>query len=247
MLLLDLGNSSLKAQFWQSYGLQSSCYIRIEQGWQRRFDHFLQTIDVHRCYCACVPGSQATVDVDAILYAHIDSEQCFKMSARQSCDGVVNGYSTPEGMGVDRWLALLGAADIVERDVIIVDAGSAITVDLLRNNGQHLGGAILPGFDTSIWRFRHMLSMADFDHCEISSNQSPGSSTESCIHINYSIDTSAYLNQLIMRWFKLLADDAVLVVTGGDARQVEQPTGHDYRQLPDLVFRGMHRQLEARE
>ncbi len=244
MLLLDLGNSSLKTQYWQKSSLQSSCSLRIEDGWQRRFSHFLQKIDVQQCYCACVPGSQVTADVNTILDSHIDNRQRIKLLAQQSCGGVVNSYPKPENMGVDRWLALLGAASVEERDTIIVDAGSAITVDLLRNDGQHLGGAILPGFNTSIERFQHMLSVADFGHAEISYNQGPGSSTESCIHINYSIDTRAYLSQLIARWFKLLAADAVLLVTGGDARLVQQQSGHDYRQLPDLVFRGMRRQLE---
>ncbi|MCP3690103.1 MAG: hypothetical protein GY784_16995, partial [Gammaproteobacteria bacterium] len=45
-------------------------------------------------------------------------------------------------------------------------------------------------------------------------------------------------------WFKLLSTDAVLLVTGGDAGRVEPHSGHDHRQLPDLVFRGMLRQLE---
>ncbi len=243
MLLLDLGNSSLKAQCWQNSSLQASCCLRIDDGWQKRFKHFLQAIEKQQCYCAFVPGSQAAADVDAILNNY--SRKPVKMLAQQACGCVRNSYSIPESMGIDRWLALLGAANVEERDTIIVDAGSAITVDLLRNDGQHLGGAILPGFNTSIERFQHMLSVADFANAEISYNQDPGSSTEHCIHINYSIGTREYLNQLIARWFKLLAADAALLVTGGDAWLVEQQSGHDYRQLPDLVFRGMRRQLET--
>ncbi len=245
MLLLDLGNSSLKGQWWQDFRLQSSCYIRIEDGWQRRFNRYLDAIGAQQCHCACVPGSQAAADMDTCLDNFIDSRQRFKMLAQQNCGSITSGYSRPESMGIDRWLALLGSADVEVRDAIVVDAGSAITVDLLRKDGQHLGGAILPGFDTSVERFRGMLSVADFNHAEIGANENPGGSTESCIHINYSTDTSDYLNQLIERWFRLLSDDAVLIVTGGDAGLVEQHTGHDYRQLPDLVFRGMRRQLET--
>ncbi|MCP3690402.1 MAG: type III pantothenate kinase, partial [Gammaproteobacteria bacterium] len=150
MLLLDLGNSSLKAQCWHNSSLQSSCYLRIEDGWQERFRNFLQAIGRQRCYCAYVPGSQAAADVDAIIDCYSNGQQHIKLLAQQRCGSVVNGYSSPESMGVDRWLALLGAADVEQHDAIVVDAGSAITVDLLRGDGQHLGGAILPGFDTSI-------------------------------------------------------------------------------------------------
>ncbi|MFC3848415.1 type III pantothenate kinase [Helicobacter baculiformis] len=49
--------------------------------------------------------------------------------------------SSYKGLGVDRKAACLGLGD----DGVVVDAGSAITIDVMEK-GMHLGGVILPGF-----------------------------------------------------------------------------------------------------
>ena len=59
---------------------------------------------------------------------------------------VINGYREPASLGADRWANLIGArAAFGSAEVIVVDAGTAVTVDALRADGVHLGGAILPG------------------------------------------------------------------------------------------------------
>jgi type III pantothenate kinase len=64
----------------------------------------------------------------------------------ESAGGVTCLYQEPARMGVDRWLALLAAHNRTKTPVVIVDAGSAVTVDLLSSEGVHVGGYILPGF-----------------------------------------------------------------------------------------------------
>lgn len=63
--------------------------------------------------------------------------------------GLVNGYDRPAEMGVDRWLALIGARwRFPGRAVVVVDAGTAVTLDAATGDGEHLGGAILAGYHT---------------------------------------------------------------------------------------------------
>lgn len=62
--------------------------------------------------------------------------------------GVVSGYRIYEQLGVDRWLALIGAHHrYPKKHSIIVDAGTATTVDVLTDAGLHQGGWILPGIE----------------------------------------------------------------------------------------------------
>jgi len=64
---------------------------------------------------------------------------------------VKSGYQQPNQLGVDRWLALIGAAELFpQKNSLIIDAGTATTVDLLAANGQHQGGWILAGIDTLV-------------------------------------------------------------------------------------------------
>ena len=60
---------------------------------------------------------------------------------------VANPYQPPEALGSDRWLALIGArVRHPQGALIVVDAGTAVTVDLLAANGDFSGGVILPGW-----------------------------------------------------------------------------------------------------
>ena len=66
------------------------------------------------------------------------------------CSGVHNLYSDPGRLGVDRWLAMLAGYHLVNSACVIVDSGTALTVDALDSSGWHLGGYIVPGFSTAV-------------------------------------------------------------------------------------------------
>lgn len=59
--------------------------------------------------------------------------------------GVANGYETPGKLGVDRWVALVGARRACAGPVCVADCGTAVTFDALDGAGRHLGGLIAPG------------------------------------------------------------------------------------------------------
>jgi type III pantothenate kinase len=79
-----------------------------------------------------------------------DIEPRWVVSTASAC-GVTNGYDHPTRLGVDRWVALIGARHHVlergpARPVLVVMVGTAVTVDALDETGRFLGGLILPGF-----------------------------------------------------------------------------------------------------
>lgn len=61
------------------------------------------------------------------------------------CGGVSNHYIEPGRLGVDRWLAMLAARQISTESCVIVDSGTALTIDVLDRDGEHRGGFIIPG------------------------------------------------------------------------------------------------------
>jgi type III pantothenate kinase len=79
-----------------------------------------------------------------------DVEPRWVVSSTSAC-GVTNGYDHPNRLGVDRWVALIGARQrLLERGTpkpaLVVMVGTAVTVDALDATGRFLGGLILPGF-----------------------------------------------------------------------------------------------------
>jgi len=247
MLLLDAGNSSIKAQWWHDKALQYTFSARYAPGLQSRFVAFLADIKGSHCYYSSVLIDALESDLLTSLRQCLPAANIHRITPLASCHGVRNAYQPAEGIGVDRWLCLLGAAALTYKDVMIVDAGSAITIDLLRRDGQHLGGAILPGFNTTMERFKAILHRADFEHPDINKNDEPGSSTEACIHIDYGPTDIAVVERLIDRWFERLAKDAALIVTGGDAKYRKGDRYKHFRIVPDLVFQGMRQQLENQQ
>ena len=59
--------------------------------------------------------------------------------------GVRNGYDHPAQLGCDRWAALIGARRLYGGPAVIVNAGTALTVDALAGDGVFVGGMIVPG------------------------------------------------------------------------------------------------------
>ena len=79
-----------------------------------------------------------------------DVEPRWVVSGASAC-GVTNGYDHPTRLGVDRWVALIGARHRIlargaRRPILVVMVGTAVTVDALDTEGNFLGGLILPGF-----------------------------------------------------------------------------------------------------
>jgi type III pantothenate kinase len=59
--------------------------------------------------------------------------------------GVRNYYAEPSQLGSDRWAALIAAWELQRQGCLVVDAGTAMTVDALSDTGEFLGGIITPG------------------------------------------------------------------------------------------------------
>ena len=69
--------------------------------------------------------------------------QVIRSQARQL--GVVNGYREPGQLGADRWAALIAAHHAEKGHKVVINAGTALTIDALHEDGRFLGGLIVPG------------------------------------------------------------------------------------------------------
>ena len=240
MILLDCGNSSAKAQYRADGRLLASFATRYSGDWCARLGSWLAGLPAKRCLLASVLDASRQQALDTCLAARF-GDAVTRVGPERERGGVINGYEEPGRLGVDRWLALLGAASLVDGDCLIIDAGSAITVDLLRADGRHLGGAILPGINTSRERFRQIFSHIDFDDPRISENAEPGGSTEAAIQIDYPLDSMQRLRELVSDWLPRLEPGATILLAGGDAARVQNVLERPARIVPELVFLGLAR------
>jgi len=100
---------------------------------------------VRRIMIANVAGEDVhAAIVEATVRFCSDPE--FIASQAAQC-GVRSSYEHPEQLGCDRWAALIGAHRLYPGASLVVNAGTAMTVDALSDEGLFLGGIIVPGRD----------------------------------------------------------------------------------------------------
>lgn len=157
----------------------------------------------------------------------ISSAQCF---------GVKNGYQQPERLGADRWVAMIAAFHRVGGSVMVLDCGTAITLDAITETGTHLGGVIFPGPELMWEAFFNRTS------ARRQSGFSPdaglfGKNTEQALGGGVLMAARGGIHHLIQSMGKVLGANTPVLVTGGGAKQVIQGEGMIW--CPDLVIEGV--------
>jgi type III pantothenate kinase len=149
-LLIDAGNTRVK---WALATSQPGTPIEsgiiksgtLDDDWSA-LDGFAN--EIHSAWLSCV----ASVQTRELIISQI--EELFDIepnvaTVSPSAAGMLNNYQDLSRLGVDRWLAALGARALVsEGDLIVIDAGTAVTIDLVSAANRFEGGVILPGFAT---------------------------------------------------------------------------------------------------
>ena len=151
--------------------------------------------------------------------------------------GVVNGYRTPSQLGVDRWLALLAARAISSAPVLVVDCGSATTIDAVGGGGRHLGGLILPGLKLFPKCLYHNTDLPE----EASGGVLDSFGTDTATGIQ-SGAMLAHISMVEKALRSLEAKEgccANCILTGGDAALLTKHLKIAHQVVPDLVLQGL--------
>ncbi len=146
----------------------------------------------------------------------------------------------PETVGGDRWCNVAGAVDAGLRDVLVVDAGTATTIDVL-DDGIFVGGLIAPGMAFAARALQESgARLWPVEFAEVPLR--PGRDTDEALAVGaFHVGVQGVRGTVAA----LLAErpDARVLLTGGLARYLERPGWvHD----PDLTFRGLAALLAAR-
>jgi type III pantothenate kinase len=176
ILQLDIGNTRLKWRLVEDGRL-------VEAGVSfRGVDPLLPELKFppQQVWVSSVAGDDFELELRQSVQARWNVQPWFARSSAQAC-GVSNSYVEPARMGVDRWLSMLSAWRRAQAACCVVDAGSALTIDLLSDKGRHIGGYILPGLDSM-----ERALLQDTDRVRFSGERAvslaPGVSTEEAVH-----------------------------------------------------------------
>lgn len=192
------------------------------------------TPELQQIWVASVAGSEAELTLADMLVQRWGVQPWFARSGA-SCSGLRNSYEEPERLGVDRWLAMLAAWHRLRGRACVVDAGSALTYDLVGADGRHEGGYIIPGptlmerallLDTQRVRFEE----------EAEYELTPGQSTAQAVRHGIAL---AQTGALALAMDRAGIAPAQLLFCGGWGKPLMELLNRGGSYLPDLVFEGL--------
>lgn len=153
-------------------------------------------------------------------------------------------YANPREIGADRIAGAIGAVHAAAssggaKNLIVVDMGTATTVDVITKNNEYLGGAILPGASMSV----HALSegTAQLPSVEVVQPKNVcGSSTIEAIQSGVFYGQAGAIRELVSKMEEKVfgGERAFVIGTGGFSRSFESAGLFDLV-LPDLVLQGL--------
>ncbi len=144
VLAVDVGNSRLK---WGRFeGDRLERHGTVSEADPGCWDELLNPLPAVVALALTGPDA-LTAPLQERLAQLADEIEVFEATTDAACAGLVNSYADPGRMGVDRWLAMLGARHRTAGPVCVVDVGTAVTVDIVDEAGRHVGGWILPAVE----------------------------------------------------------------------------------------------------
>lgn len=227
-ILIDVGNTAIKWQLREAE--QVVCADKGDTDELLSWLNLLADPSRHLVAVSCVRDDEfARALNDSLVKAGCEGV-AFATSARQFA-GVTNAYSDPSSLGVDRWLAILALKSLGHESGIVVDIGTACTIDVLENN-RHMGGFILPGPKLACDAL-----VANTDKIRFVSEPpaalAPGIDTGGCVVAGAWLTIAGAIREISAQY-----PQAPLYITGG-AGPTLSDLGVEGRLAKDLVFDGL--------
>ena len=235
ILELDVGNSRIK---WRL--LAEDDLAVVKAGHVPGFDELQLVTELDAAITFARMCSVRGGDVNTRLEDWVRAKHSIALvqaSVTQSCGGVTNQYANVSRLGIDRWLAMLAAYRRAGGACMIIDSGTALTIDVVDAQGLHLGGYIIPGL-----RLMHS-SLEANTAIRLSDNystysESLGHSTDEAVFNGTVTALLATIKQQSASLAK--AGDVEIYFAGGDAELLHGLVGLDRSEIvTSLVFDGL--------
>lgn len=239
ILLVDAGNSRLK---WSELDVAGNISAQQARAYADRpaLAVFIELLDTY-------PDVKHITLVHVLTHLFEESvqEACLErgvglhiVRSVESAYGIISGYQYPANLGADRFVGLVAAHHMAgEKACIVVDCGTAVTIDAVEKDGRHLGGLILPGLqlsaDALIARAQNRLSLS-FEHPGIFADGTARAIGSGCL-----FGLVGAIEGICTRMQHAISAPLLRVLTGGDAEHLRPWLPGDCLVQPDLLMRGL--------
>ncbi|NPD44552.1 MULTISPECIES: type III pantothenate kinase [unclassified Lentimicrobium] len=231
-LVLDFGNTLRKAAVFHGDSLvelqsTSSDIVTIIELFRQKYPQMNSAI------------LSTVVHIDLHLLHYLKQNFQFLLFDHETKIPINNAYKTPVTLGKDRIAAAIGAFKCFpNRNVLIIDAGSSITYEILTKDANYLGGAISLGIHLRAKALNHFTDQLPLVEPRLQVKL-VGDDTESCLQSGIVNGAIAELSTMIQAYENQFSD-LKIILTGGDAIYFEKSLKYDIFASENLVLEGLN-------
>lgn len=236
-LIIDIGNSYTKIAVFKNDEL---LHHILKAGFDERdVTFFFRKYAIRR---AIVSSVSQPADEIRDIFSEMLPTQPIMLDTKTSIPLKIQ-YSTPETLGSDRLAnAIGGKYHYPDKSVLVIDAGTCITYDVVTHDRTYRGGAISPGlmmrYNAMHHYTRNLPQLSPTDNAVLT-----GDSTTSSIHSGVLNGIVEEMNGMITR-FRKTYPDIEIVVTGGDVNYFDKKLKNTIFAGPNIVLTGLNQILK---
>jgi len=235
-VLVDIGNTRIKWAVDGGEKLNLGLAIEHQQAdFIKQLKHdWLQLSPPDLVAVSSVSNKHVTEQIIALaesLWPNI-----FVIIAKSTEQGfsVRNAYPQANKLGVDRWLGLIALQHYYPGNSCVVDCGTAITLDVLNKQGQHLGGLISPGL--KLMRRSLFVGAENLSQVEQTFTVGLSNYTEAAIYSGTLYSAAGLIEKSINEFCN---NCEIIVLTGGDAKILSQHLNCQTVIEPGFILKGL--------
>lgn len=231
LLTVDCGNSTIDCRR-SSDGVR----LRLATGVPAevaKLRSFVDGVEVRRCALVSVVAAASQAVVGLLRGLGVD----VRVAGVELPCPLPLDYETPHTLGADRWVGALAAHRQFGRS-IVVDCGSATTVNLVDSDGTFRGGAIAPGLGAllaGLAATTPALPVPDLEAEPVV----PPRATQAAVDAGVLLGYRGLVERLVADTIRAGRGPATVVVTGGNAVRLLRGSRLRAQHVPDLVHRGL--------
>jgi len=241
VLAFDIGNSQTKIGIFQKDELSEVKTIKeLTPGFAKKL------IDDSPSTCKIIYSSVR--EVKPQLAEALNSSYKTICLTNNTPVPFINKYETPETLGRDRIAAVAGGMALFNnKNILVIDAGTCITYDILTERNEYLGGGISPGLKMrfkAMHTFTGQLPLIEPENYKLV--KLVGATTKASIESGVKNGTLAEIDGIINQYKKLYSTPKV-IITGGDHKYFDKYLKNNIFAAPNLVLIGLKKILDIDE
>lgn len=255
-LLIDIGNTRLK---WLCVDVNTVISAEVEPfaiahkhdfpktlkecfGKGSSFEAHFSNVSIDQLFVSNVAGEVAAASLLTFAQKEWGIQPSFACVQREQL-GIKNSYEVLSELGVDRWLAIIGSRQVFpDGGIIVINCGTAITVDVLNADNHFLGGAILPGFQLAAKALSKADGIAEFrpSFIQEAAQKTTGTRTVECVRLGVIAACVGGVEFSVKKIISNMEVGAInILLSGGAAGLFLDASTLECKYDPNVIMRGL--------